>query len=117
MVEPTTGLVTPLQTPAQPSAESTTAKTIILSPTLENDEQKQTPLVNIEDYTVLGESIDYEMKEKFGKQLWPPEWRPGGVITLSSLVQFLKQPPIAIVCLEGSMERIIKGIAVISFFH
>jgi len=60
MVLPTAELATPLPSPVQPPAESTVAKDVILSPILQKDPQAQTPPLNVDDYTVLGQSIDYE---------------------------------------------------------
>ena len=78
MVSPTAELATPLPAPTQPPAESTVAKDVILSPILQKDPQEQTPTLNIDDYTVLGESIDYEMKEKIREAIMATRMASGG---------------------------------------
>ena len=51
---------------------------MILSPILQKDPQEQTPTLNIDDYTVLGESIDYEMKEKIREAIMATRMASGG---------------------------------------
>jgi tetratricopeptide (TPR) repeat protein len=78
MVLPTAELATPLPAPVQPPAESTVAKDVILSPILQKDPQEQTPPLNVDDYTVLGQSIDYEMKEKIREAIMATRMASGG---------------------------------------
>jgi tetratricopeptide (TPR) repeat protein len=78
MVLPTAELATPLPAPTQPPAESTVAKDVILSPILQKDPQEFTPSLNVDDYTVLGESIDYEMKEKIREAIMATRMASGG---------------------------------------
>ena len=78
MVTPAAELATPLPAPALSPAESTVAKDVILSPILQKDFQEQTPSLNVDDYTVLGESIDYEMKEKIREAIMATRMASGG---------------------------------------
>ena len=61
---PGSDLATPMPSPTTVPLESTPSKDVILSPILQKSIGDNAPVQDIDEYTVLGESIDYEMKEK-----------------------------------------------------
>ena len=75
---PSPEMISPMPAPTQPPVESAAAKDVILSPILQMDSKEDSPNLNVEDYMVLGESIDYEMKEKIREAIMATRMASGG---------------------------------------
>ena len=75
---PSADMVSPLPSPAKPPSVSTAPKDVILSPILQNSGQENKSDIDIEQYTVLGETIDYEMKERIREAIMATRMASGG---------------------------------------
>ena len=75
---PSADTVSPSPSPAKPPSVSIAPKDVILSPILQNSGQENKPDIDIEQYTVLGETIDYEMKERIREAIMATRMASGG---------------------------------------
>ena len=75
---PGSDLATPMPSPTTVPLESTPSKDVILSPILQKSIGDNAPVQDIDEYTVLGESIDYEMKEKIREAIMATRMASGG---------------------------------------
>ena len=75
---PDSDFASPMSLPKSPPVETGPAKDVILSPILTKDIITEVPAQNIDEYTVLGESIDYEMKEKIREAIMATRMASGG---------------------------------------
>lgn len=75
---PTEGMATPLPSPSKQPVVSTPAKDVILSPILQKNMPSEASDIDIEQYTVLGETIDYEMKERIREAIMATRMASGG---------------------------------------
>ena len=75
---PDSDFASPMPSPKTPPVETGPAKDVILSPILSKDIITEAPAQNIDEYTVLGESIDYEMKEKIREAIMATRMASGG---------------------------------------
>ena len=75
---PDSDFASPMPSPKTPPVETGPGKDVILSPILTKDIISEAPVQNIDEYTVLGESIDYEMKEKIREAIMATRMASGG---------------------------------------
>ena len=75
---PDSDFASPMPSPTTPPVETGPSKDVILSPILTKDIITEAPVQNIDEYTVLGESIDYEMKEKIREAIMATRMASGG---------------------------------------
>jgi tetratricopeptide (TPR) repeat protein len=75
---PSISMESPLPAPAKPPAVATAPKDVILSPILQKASQGNLTNIDIEQYTVLGETIDYEMKERIREAIMATRMASGG---------------------------------------
>lgn len=75
---PDSDFASPMPSPKTPPVETGPGKDVILSPILSKDIITEAPAQNIDEYTVLGESIDYEMKEKIREAIMATRMASGG---------------------------------------
>ena len=65
----------PITLPNSRPSEDTPRKEVILSPMLQKSTPESSESEEIQEYSILGDAIDYEMKEKIReRQLWQPVW-------------------------------------------